>query len=186
MPPIPFATSNPHKISEANELTKKFNITFKQIKLDYPEIRDESVEKVAAAGAKFIFNKLQKPAIVEDSGLFISALNNFPGSYSAFIQEKIGNAGILKLLIGEKNRSAKFISAIGFCDENGIVKTFTGEVHGRISDKIQGTGGFGYDPIFIPNDQKEELTFAENPELKNKISHRKIAFEKFLKTITEK
>jgi len=177
MTPILFATSNPHKVSEANETGKKHNINFKQIELPYPEIRDESVEKVASEGAKFVFNKIKKPVIVEDSGIFIDALNNFPGSYSAFVEKKIGNPGILKLLTGEKNRGAKFISAVGFCDAKGIVKTFTGTVYGKISNEIKGTGGFGYDPIFIP--ENSELTFAENPELKNKISHRKIAVEKF-------
>ena len=90
MKTILFATSNLHKVSEANEIGRKFNINFKQIELPYPEIRDESVEKVAAEGVKFVFNKIKKPVVVEDSGLFIETLNNFPGSYSAFVQEKIG------------------------------------------------------------------------------------------------
>lgn len=183
MKTILFATSNPHKVSEANEIGRKFNINFKQIELPYPEIRDESVEKVAAEGAKFVFDKIKEPVIVEDSGIFIDSLNNFPGSYSAFVQEKIGNEGILKLLTGEENRSAKFISAVGFCDSGGITRTFTGEVCGRISNEIRGTGGFGYDPVFIP--EGSELTFAENPELKNKISHRKVAVEKFCKFISK-
>ncbi len=183
MTQILFATSNSHKIEEANEIGKEFNVNFEQIMVDYPEIRDESVEKVAADGVKFVFDKINKSVIVEDSGLFIDALNNFPGSYSAFVQRKIGNRGILKLLAGEKNRSAKFMSAIGFCDEKGIVKTFTGEVCGRISNEIRGSGGFGYDPVFIP--ENSELTFAENPGLKNKISHRRVAFEKLCKWLLE-
>ena len=75
------------------------------------------------------------------------------------------------------------MSAIGFCDEKGIVKTFTGEVCGRISNEIRGSGGFGYDPVFIP--ENSELTFAENPGLKNKISHRRVAFEKLCKWLLE-
>ena len=184
MKTILFATSNKHKVFEANEIGKNFNINFKQIEVDYPEIRDESVEKVALEGAKFVFNKIKNPVIVEDSGIFIGALNNFPGSYSAFVHNKIGNTGILKLLAGEKNRSAKFISAVGFCSEEGKLKTFTGTVCGRISDEIRGAGGFGYDPIFIP--KNSELTFAQNPELKNKISHRKVAIEKFCRWLLEK
>ncbi|OYT39292.1 MAG: hypothetical protein B6U86_05440 [Candidatus Altiarchaeales archaeon ex4484_43] len=86
---------------------------------------------------------------------------------------KIGNDGILKLLRGERNRKAKFISAIGYCDENGV-KIFKGIVGGSIANEKKGGEGFGYDPIFIPINYKR--TFAEDPDLKARISHRKREF----------
>lgn len=175
---ILFATSNIHKVLEGNEIGKEFGIEFKQISVPYPEIRDEDVGKVAEDGAKFVFSKIKKPVIVEDTGLFINALNGFPGPYSAFVFGKIGNEGILRLMKGINNRKAEFISAIGYCDSNGV-KIFKGILEGTISKSPKGDKGFGYDPIFLPD--KSRRTLAENFKLKNKISHRKKAFEKFCK-----
>ena len=176
---ILFATSNNHKVREANAVGKEFKIEFVQIQIEYPEIRSESVSRVAGEGARFVFEKIRERVIVEDSGLFIDALNGFPGPYSAFVFRKIGNDGILKLL--KENRNAKFISAIGYCDSNGV-RTFEGIVKGIIAEKPRGNAGFGYDPIFIP--ENYEKTFAEDPGLKSRISHRRMAFQKFCNWIT--
>lgn len=171
-----FATSNIHKVLEGNEIGRKFGIEFKQISVAYPEIRNKDVARVAENGARFAFNKIKKPLIVEDTGLFIDALNGFPGSFSAFVFRKIGNNGILRLMKNIGNRKAKFISAIAYFDLNGV-KIFKGLLKGTIAKNPKGTEGFGYDPIFIP--EKSRRTLAENFNLKNKISHRKKAFEKF-------
>jgi len=173
---IRFATSNPHKVREANQVGEKFGLEFVQLKEDYSEIRDEDVRKVAEDGARHVFDKVKEPVIVEDTGLFIEVLNGFPGSYSAFVFYKIGNEGILKLLGNSENRRAEFISAIGYCDSSGV-RVFDGTVAGKIGTKITGTAGFGYDSIFIPGGH--ERTFGEDPELKARVSHRKKAFESF-------
>lgn len=177
-----FATSNPYKVSEANLVGKKYGIEFVQLQEDYPEIRDDDVRGVAEAGAKYIFYKVGEPIIVEDTGLFIEDLNGFPGPYSAFVFQRIGNEGILKLLTGSKNRRAEFVSAIGYCDIDGV-QIFDGTVAGRIGTEITGTAGFGYDSIFIP--EGGGTTFGQDPELKAKVSHRKKAFEKFCQFIDE-
>ncbi len=182
MKKVKFATSNPHKVREGNLVGKKFGIDFVQIKQSYPEIRDEDVSKVAEEGGRFVFDKIKEPIIVEDTGLFIEALNGFPGSFSAFVFRKIGNDGILKLLGSEKDRNAEFISAIGYCDENGV-KIFKGIVKGSIADEKKGMEGFGYDPIFIPTGYGK--TFAEDPDLKSRISHRRKAFQKFCEWLTK-
>lgn len=178
-----FSTSNKHKVSEANRIGLNFGVSFRQITIEYPEIRDESVERVAEEGVKFVYKIFGKPVIVEDSGLFIEALNGFPGSYSAYVYKKIGNIGIINLMSGEKKRNAKFISAVSYFDGKTL-KTFTGEVEGRISYKVQGKQGFGYDPIFIPKGYNK--TFAEDENLKNKISHRQKSIEKFCRFILER
>jgi XTP/dITP diphosphohydrolase len=180
---INFATSNKFKVDEANSVGKKFGIIFMQIFQDYPEIRDESVEKIAEEGAKFVFQKVKKAVIVEDTGLYIEVLDGFPGSYSKFVFQKIGNEGILKLLKGEEKRNATFISAVGYCDDQGA-RVFTGFMNGKISKEIKGKGGFGYDPIFLP--EGYEKTFAEDYELKSKISHRKKAFEGFCRWVIKR
>lgn len=180
---ILFATSNPHKVKEAKGVGKDFGVEFPQLKESYPEVRDEDVSKVAEEGARFVFERIQKPVIVEDTGLYIESLNGFPGSYSAFVYRKISNKGILKLLMEDINRNARFISAIGYCDPNGVL-VFQGSVKGSIADEVKGGAGFGYDPIFVPEGQQK--TFAEDPVMKSEVSHRKKAFEKFCKWINDK
>ena len=175
---IQFATSNPYKVSESNVVGELFGIEFTQVMGNYPEIRDEDVANVAREGAKHVFNRVGERIIVEDTGLFINELNGFPGSFSSFVFHKIGNRGIIKLLDGFTDRSARFISAIGYCDKNGI-RVFEGVAEGTITLESRGSEGFGYDPIFVP--KGNELTFAEDPELKNLVSHRRMAFEKLCK-----
>jgi len=179
---IKFATSNPHKVSEANQVGRKYEIGFVQLREDYPEIRDEDVRMVARAGAAYVFNIIREPVIVEDTGLFIEGLEGFPGSYSAFVFNKVGNEGILKLLGDSGDRKAEFISAIGYCDIDGV-QIFDGAVKGKIGTEITGTAGFGYDSIFIP--EGEEHTFGQDPELKARVSHRMNAFDGLCKFIAE-
>ena len=194
-----FATSNKNKVSEANEAGRKYGIVFTQIHVLYQEIRSDSVAEVAKAGAEYVYSEIQKPVIVEDSGIFINALNDFPGAYSRFVFEKLGNDGILKLLAGVEDREARFVSAVGyigpaenkiksFVSHSGISNTqtmiFEGVVEGKITTEKLGARGFGYDPIFKPKGYVK--TFAEDVKMKNTISHRKIAFEKLCEWLKNK
>jgi XTP/dITP diphosphohydrolase len=181
---IYFVTGNINKIKEARIILKDLDVEIEQIKIDYPEIQG-TLEEVAEFGAKWVYNILKKPVIVEDSGFFVEALNGFPGTYSRFVQETIGNEGILKLLEDKDNRNAYFKTVIGYCDENGV-KLFKGIVKGRVSNEIRSKGyGFAYDSIFIP--EGEERTFAEmTTEEKSQISHRKRAFEEFKKFLLDR
>lgn len=179
---INFATSNPHKVREANLVGKEHGIEFVQLGGDYPEIRDDDVRRVAEEGARHVFERVHEPVIVEDTGLFIEALKGFPGAYSAFVFQRVGNDGILRLMDGIENRGAEFISAIGYCDSSST-KVFDGTVKGRIGMEITGSAGFGYDSIFLP--EGEEQSFGEDPEMKAKISHRKKAFDKLCRFIAE-
>ncbi|MBN2251809.1 MAG: RdgB/HAM1 family non-canonical purine NTP pyrophosphatase [Candidatus Altiarchaeota archaeon] len=173
---IPFATSNPHKVREANEVGKGYDIEFVQLNEPYPEIRDEDVGRVAFEGARHVYEKTNKAVIVEDTGLYVDALCGFPGPYSAYAYKRIGCAGILKLLAGEADRKAVFISAIGYCDRSGA-RVFRGECAGSIPTEERGPPLFGYDPIFIPHGG--EKTFAQDPAMKHRVSHRRKAFEGF-------
>ena len=187
---IYFATGNQNKIKEANIILqdlKNKNISIEQIKLPYPELQG-TLEEVSEFGAKYVYDIIKKPIIVEDSGFFVNSLNSFPSTYSKFVQETIGNKGILKLLEDkndeENDRSAYFKTVIGYCDENGV-KLFSGIVEGKVSNEIKSKGyGFAYDSIFIPDG--ENRTFAEmKTEEKSNISHRKKAFEEFKKFLNK-
>jgi len=151
-----FASSNIHKYEEAKEILAEFGIELEFFKTDLVEIQDDSLSKIALQKALNAYEKCKKPVIVEDDGLFIDSLSGFPGPYSSYIFDTIGNNGILKLL--EDNRNAQFVAIIAFCDSGNEPTLFESSVTGTISKNIQ-DGGWGYDPIFIP--EKQNKTYAE-------------------------
>lgn len=173
-----FATSNKHKFFEASQTLKSQNIDIEHFEFQYNEIRSESIEEIAKDAVEEAFRRVQKPVFVEDSGLFISVLNGFPGTYSAWVNKKIGPGGILKLLEKIPRRAATFETCIAYSDGENT-KIFKGNCAGTISKEILGKEGFGYDPIFIPEGFSE--TFAQSIGLKNKLSHRYKALLEFSK-----
>jgi len=164
-----FATSNENKFREAKEILAKNRIEVTHFPFSHNEIRSDSIKEIAEEAVNAAYVQVKEPVFVEDAGLFINALNGFPGTYSAWVQKKIGCTGILKLMEEIEDRSAEFRSAVSFTDGKKT-HTFEGVCSGSIGDKPAGTSGFGYDPIFIP--QGNSQTFAQNIELKNKLSHR--------------
>lgn len=167
-----FASSNINKFNEAKKILNNFGIHIGFFKCELEEIQSDSLSDIAKNKAKQAFLKCKKPVIVEDDGLFIDSLKGFPGPYSSYVFQTIGNKGILQLL--KQNRKAKFVSLISFCDQKKN-ETFESKLNGIISKKISGKG-WGYDPIFIPQNQKN--TFAQLED-KNKISHRFRSLKKF-------
>jgi len=168
---ILFVTNNPHKVNEIAAVLSKYNIRVEVSSVKKREIQSEQLEEIAKESALSAYQALKRPLFVEDSGLFIKALNGFPGPYSSYTYKKIGVAGILKLMAGEKNREAEFVSQIAYIDESGEIKLCRGVCEGDVAEEARGSGGFGFDPIFIPKGQKK--TFAEmSVEEKNRFSHR--------------
>ena len=154
-------------------------MTIETTDIEKHEIRSNDVRVVALEAAKHAYAIHGKPVVLDDTGLYIDALEGFPGAYAAYALTTIGKEGILRLLNGIENREAKFVTAVGYADESQST-TFVGEMRGIISNSIEGEGGFGYDPIFIPNGLDvtyAQLDFTE----KVKISHRTKAFTQFLK-----
>ncbi|WP_094228137.1 XTP/dITP diphosphatase [Methanolobus psychrotolerans] len=174
---IVFVTGNKGKFREVKDILASKGFEVVQNTDGYPELQEDTLEPIAAYGAKWASSKLGLPVIVDDSGLFINALNGFPGPYSAFVEKNLGNSRVLKVMEGETERSAVFKSVIGYCEPGGEPLTFTGTVKGNIAFEELGAGGFGYDPIFDYNGK----TFGElGDEVKNKVSHRRRALDKFL------
>ena len=167
-----FASSNIHKFNEAKKILDTFGINLGFFNCKLEEIQSDSLIEIAKNKAKQAFLKCKKPVIVEDDGLFIESLNGFPGPYSSYVFQTIGNNGILQLL--KQNRKAKFVSIISFCDKKNI-ETFESKINGTISKKLSGRG-WGYDPIFIPLNQKKTFAQLEN---KNLLSHRFKSLRKF-------
>lgn len=164
-----FVTGNKGKYAEAKEIFGELE----QRNIGYVEIQADSLEEVAAYGMREVASRLRGPVMLEDAGLFIEALNGFPGVYSAYVQKTIGNSGILRLMQGVQNRKAYFRSVVAYFepgmkpDEMPVM--FSGEVHGQIGFEGRGDLGFGYDPIFYVGDTSlGEMQIHE----KNRISHR--------------
>ncbi|HEX6670901.1 MAG TPA: non-canonical purine NTP pyrophosphatase [Nitrososphaeraceae archaeon] len=182
---IYFVSNNLNKYSEIKSMLddKIIDLDLKFCKQDIIEIQDEKIENIAMEKAKSAYNIVKKPILIEDDGLFINSLNGFPGQYSKFISKSIGNKGIIRLLKSSSDRSA-FFKSIFVYNDGIIAKLFYGKINGKISSTIT-TGGWGYDPIFIPltRNNKKGITFAKLSQTnkKNELSHRRIAFYKFIK-----
>lgn len=186
MKKIFFATSNKGKLLEAEKFLSPLGFDVEQFKIYYPEIQASKLEEVAHFGIEWIFKESkEKTVIIEDAGLFIHVLSNFPGVYSKYVFKTVGLSGILSLMEGREDRSAHFESCIGYYDKESGILLFKGDVDGIISPEAKGQHGFGYDPIFIP--EGEQKTFAEMKiEEKNKYSHRARALLKLAEFLSKR
>ncbi|MEM1605176.1 MAG: XTP/dITP diphosphatase [Fervidicoccaceae archaeon] len=173
---IYFATSNKNKFNEASRILEKYGYELVLFSFEKKELQSTDLGEIALQSALIAYTYVNAPVVVEDSGLFIKALNGFPGPFSSYVYKTIGVRGVLKLMEGVTDRSAYFEAAVAIVMPP-FERVFKGSVYGRIADSPRGTGGFGFDPIFIP--ENEDKTFAEmSVEEKNKYSHRARAFEK--------
>jgi XTP/dITP diphosphohydrolase len=173
---IYFATSNKNKFNEASRILEKYGYELVLFSFEKKELQSTDLGEIALQSALIAYTYVNAPVVVEDSGLFIKALNGFPGSFSSYVYKTIGVRGVLKLMEGVTDRSAYFEAAVAIVMPP-FERVFKGSVYGRIADSPRGTGGFGFDPIFIP--ENEDRTFAEmSVEEKNRYSHRARAFEK--------
>jgi non-canonical purine NTP pyrophosphatase (RdgB/HAM1 family) len=168
-----FVTGNKGKMKEAQEILG-FPIDIEQLDLD--EIQSLDLAEIVTHKAQQAFEKIKRPLIVDDVGLYINAWNGFPGPFIKFLLQSGGNELLVKLLSTDNNRTVIARAAIGYHDGSGV-KTFIGDVKGSLAEAPRGNGGWGWDPVFIP--EHSTMTYAEmGPEQKNKISHRRAALEK--------
>lgn len=182
MKTIIFVTHNSGKFREAEAKLKSLGVKLQQYKEGYPEIQADTLEEVAFFAVKYLETRFSSPFFLEDAGLFIDALNGFPGVYSAYVFRSIGCEGILKLLEGIDERTAFFKSVIAYKEPGDKPLFFQGVCRGTIAYEKRGNHGFGYDPIFIPEGSIE--TFGEmEVEVKNSYSHRGRSLQQFIKHI---
>jgi XTP/dITP diphosphohydrolase len=183
---IIFATNNDHKLHEVSHyLRNRYKIlSLKEIGCfdDIPETAD-TLEGNALLKARYVYERFGKDCFADDTGLEVEALNNAPGVYSARYAgtDKDAGANMRKLLdelSDESNRKARFRTVIALIKE-GTEYLFEGEVRGTISCEPKGINGFGYDPIFVP--ENYDKSFAElDLSVKNTISHRANAVKKLV------
>jgi len=185
-----FATNNLHKLQEIKHLLGDSIelLSLKDINCDedIPE-NQETIEGNAAEKSFYIWNKYGLNCFADDTGLEIEALNGEPGVYSARYAGEEKSPGknmdlVLQKLSEIKNRKARFKTVISLVID-GRETQFEGIVNGQILEEKRGKTGFGYDPIFQPDES--HLSFAEMPmDEKNKISHRGRAVQKLVDYLT--
>ncbi len=188
-----FATNNKNKLFEIREILKEHPFQILSLEdigcnEDIPE-PFETLQENAMAKAQYVKEKFGLDCFADDTGLEIEALNGRPGVFSARYAGEPSDsqknmAKVLNEMMEIKNRKARFRTVIALI-LNDNQYYFEGNVNGRISERIEGEKGFGYDPIFYP--ENNSITFAQmSVEEKNEISHRARAVNKlidFLKTI---
>ena len=181
-----FATNNPHKLREIREIMPN-HVTILSLadihcEGDIPETAD-TLEGNALIKAHYVYDRYGFDCFADDTGLEVEALNGGPGVHTArYAGESQDPDANMKKMIAEMqentNRHARFRTVIALI-EKGVEHLFTGIVDGEIATEPRGEQGFGYDPIFIP--EQTGLTFAQmGEEGKNQISHRARAVGKLL------
>jgi len=171
-----FVTSNANKLREASGV---LGMDLDRADVDVPEIQSLDFEEVATAkalAAREVLGDLAYPVIVDDSGLAVGAWGGFPGPLTRWLMKSVGNEGLLKMLAVEDDRSAMAVCVVAMADASGTVRIFRGVVEGEISREPRGEGGFGFDPIFVP--EGGTRTYAELGEEKSMDSHRTRALRK--------
>lgn len=190
---IIIASGNKDKLREYKELFKDLPIKVTSIieeglDLDVEET-GSTFEENSLIKANYIASKTDKIVIADDSGICVHALDNFPGIFSARFMKDHSytekNLKINEMLKEYEDKSAHYTCAIVLVNKKeNIEKIFMGQCEGKIVSPVEGPHGFGYDPIFIPDGEKETFSVLDD-EIKNKISHRGIASKKLIEYLHE-
>ena len=197
MPSLLLGTRNPGKVKEITRILEDSAWLFSSLQefesVETPEETGETYADNAIVKARFYAAATGMYALADDSGLEVNALAGAPGVFSArYAGENASDAERRELLLSElaktddKDRKARFVSVVAIASRDGTILNLSeGICEGMVTSVPRGTGGFGYDPLFIPDGYDQ--TFAELAEsIKNSISHRARALMKtnaFLKSI---
>ena len=188
------ASNNPHKIKEYQEMFSGYKVKVrspKELGINVnPDENGTTYEENSLIKAKALAEFTKMPVIADDSGLNVVALDNFPGIHSSRFADSWGgnavaNLKLIEKLAGFPDKSAFFTCVITLLNVEEKPVVFKGLCPGRILDKPEGEGGFGYDPIFYSNEAKQCFGTA-GEEIKNKYSHRAKAMEQLIKYLNSK
>ena len=139
-------TSNEGKASEFHAALDRLPWRVERVAMEYQEVQAEQ-------------GTVKPPFVLEDAGLFVDVLDGFPGVYSAYVYRAVGCDGILRLMEGRDDRKARFESRIALVLQTGPIEVLQGVCIGTVPIEARGTGGFGFDPVFVP--EGEVRTFAQ-------------------------
>lgn len=181
MQEICFVSGSENKYREVCAILEgRFDVEWEKY-LKILEIQSKYPVNVAIHKAKEAFRKLNKPVLVEDTGLHLSALNGFPGALIKLMIESMGVQGIVDLLDNKEDRSASVVTVFAYYDGWNL-RSFHGPLDGNVARELRGENGFDFDKIFIPDGHV--ITLAEmTSEEKNIISHRRKALDNLSKNL---
>ena len=193
-----FMTGNAGKVREAKHALEPLGFDVQQLRVDGVDIMEpqcddlETVARSKLQQAKPHLPDSKDALLVEDAGLFVDDLNGFPGVYSAYVLKTLGCEGMLKVMEDNMNRNAHF-QAVAALLLDGEVHVSKGICRGTLAMHSSGNDGFGFDPIFIPNDLEREgenhstqgLTFADvDLSVKEQFSHRRKALDGLIELLS--
>ena len=193
---VVLASKNPHKLVEISKITEKFGFELvlqSQLGVDIDvEETGTTFEENSLLKAEAVMKATGLPALADDSGIAVDALNGEPGIYSARygFDESLDDWGRLELLlkntenVPDGQRQAQFVCVISFITPDGKVIQARGEIHGELTREPAGKNGFGYDPIFY-YPPLGKTTAELTPEEKNEVSHRANALKLFYEKMKE-
>ncbi len=159
---ITYVTGNWAKLASAKQVLEPLGYEVDNIKMETPEIQADDVVEVSMYSAKWAAEKLNKPVLKNDSGLFVNGLKGFPGVYTSFVEKTIGEDGLLKLMENLDDRSAYFKESIAYCEPGKEPVVFEGITKGKIDSKKKGTNGWRWDFVFSPEGEKQSLACFED------------------------
>jgi XTP/dITP diphosphohydrolase len=174
------ATANPHKAEEMRAVLTPLGVTLADRPADVPDVDEtgETLEANALLKARALVAVTGRAAIADDTGLFVDALDGRPGVRSARYAGEAASYddNVAKLLdeLGavETPRTARFVTVIAVAYADGTAFCVTGELDGEITRARLGDQGFGYDPVFVPDDADGRTLAQLTPDEKNALSHR--------------
>jgi XTP/dITP diphosphohydrolase len=180
------ATRNPHKVREVRRLLEPFGLEVEPLPASVvlPPEDGETFEANALPKARTAARETGRPAIADDSGIEAEALGGRPGVRSArYAGEGAGDSENLEKLLREApvGSPLRYVCALAYVEpESGAERVFFGECRGRMAPAPRGSGGFGYDPAFLPDERDDGLTMAElSDSEKDELSHRGRAVRAF-------
>ena len=192
MNPLVIATRNGHKAREIREILG--DVAWVRTLNDFPDVPEidengDTFESNAIHKASLVASQLNLAALADDSGLEVDALNGEPGVRSARFAgdestDQENNEKLLRLMEGipPESRTARFRCVMAFILPDGTRHTGEGVCEGTILNRARGTGGFGYDPLFVPSGYSDSFSVLKS-DIKNRISHRGRALRKIGETI---
>jgi XTP/dITP diphosphohydrolase len=174
---VVLGSRNAHKLRELSELLPSLELEALPADVQLPPETGTSFGENALTKARSTLAATGEPALGEDSGIVVSALGGAPGIRSArYAGEDATDEQNLDKLIREMEstdeRGAAYVCALAYVDPGGVERLFEATCEGRLAREPRGTGGFGYDPIFVPAAEDERTMASLPPEQKNAISHR--------------
>ncbi len=180
------ATRNPHKVRELAVLLEPHEVVPLPDGVELPPETGETFADNALGKARAAARATGAPSIADDSGIAAAALGGAPGVRSArFAGEHASDednlAKLLRDVPGDGDRRVAYVCALAYVEPGGAEEMFEGRCEGTLAIEPRGSGGFGYDPAFVPDDTGDDRTMAElPPEEKDAISHRGRAARAFL------